>query len=364
MFGLKVRKRKAPSFWITFGISVFSVLLAVLIGSVILFLVGVNPVRVFYTIFRVPFGSLPGIIRTFTKMIPLLLVSAGLCVAFKARAWNIGAPGQMAIGSVAGVGIALFLFPNYPSHLLIPIIFVAGFLSGAGLAAVCAVLKYKINLNMVISTLLLNYVAFKLIDYLIYGPWQSEAAFAATRTIPDAARLPTLGNTDFHYPTLILGLVLAGAIFVILSRSSIGYELRIYGENPKAAEYVGISSFKIVVLAMLISGGLAGLAGVGEVAGIHYMLRHGVTGGGAVYTASYGYTAIFIAWLGRNHPFGSILSSFFVAGILVGGQAVQTQIEGVPYAMVIMILGLMLMILMAGEFLNRYKVTFGGRGGG
>lgn len=360
MLGLKFRKRTAPSFWVTLGISVLSILLTILISSILLFLIGVSPLKVWYTIFGVPFGSVSGVIRALTKMIPLVLVSVGLSVAFKAQAWNIGAPGQMAMGAIAGAGVALFLYPNYPSYLLIPIMFVSGFIAGASIAAVCAVLKYKINLNMVISTLLLNYFAFELIDYLIYGPWQSEAAFPQTRSIPDAARIPALGNTDFHYPTLILGLVLAGVTYVILSRTGIGYEIRVFGENPQAAEYAGISSFKVMLLAMVISGGLAGLAGVGEVAGVHYVLRHGVTGGGAVYTASYGYTAIFIAWLGRNHPIGSILSSFFVAGILVGGQAVQSRIEGVPYAMVIMILGLMLMLLMAGEFLNRYRVTFEG----
>lgn len=338
--------------------SVISIGLAILFSSIIIILLGFNPVHVYSTMFLGSYGSFSGLARTATKAIPLLLVSLGLSLAFKAKAWNIGAPGQMAMGAIAGSSVALFLFPDLPAFTLIPLMFIAGFLAGAGLAAICAYLNDKIGLDMVISTLLLNYVAFKILEYLIYGPWQVAGGFPYTHDFSSTARLPVLAGTDFHYPTLILGLVIMVGMYILISRSSLGYEIRVFGENPQAAEYAGISSLKIIVTVMIISGGLAGLAGVGEVAGLHHMLRHGVTGAGAVYAASYGYTAIFIAWLGRNHPFGAALATVFVAGILVGGQDIQTQVAGIPYAMVSVILGLMLLILMAGEFLNRYKITF------
>lgn len=360
MFGMKLRKRKAASIWLKLGIAGFSIGLAMLISSIILVLRGFSPINVYSKLFGGAFGSKPGLLRTVTKMIPLLLVSLGLSIAFRARAWNIGAPGQMTLGAIVGGAVALFIFPDLPAYLLIPLIFIAGFLSGAGLAVICAILKDKIGLNMVISTLLLNYVMFKLLSYLIYGPWQTEIAFPFTETIPGSAYLPTLAGTDFHYPTFILAIVAMVGLYFFLTRSSWGYEIRVFGENPQAAEYAGISSFKVLVLVMAVSGGLAGLAGAGEVAGIHHMLRNGITGGGAVYAASYGYTAIFIAWLGRNHPFGAALASFFVAGILVGGHNIQVEVEGLPVAMVSVILGLFLLLLMAGEFLIQHRIEFGG----
>ncbi|KXB00241.1 hypothetical protein AKJ47_01485 [candidate division MSBL1 archaeon SCGC-AAA261G05] len=357
---MKLRKRRVASIWTKLGIAALSICLAILITSIMLILMGFNPANIYWRLFVGAFGTASGLLRTVTKTIPLLLVSLGLAIAFRAKAWNIGAPGQMAIGAIAGGGVALFLLPNLPPYLLIPLIFIAGFLSGAGLAAICAILNDKIGLDMVISTLLLNYVMFKLLNYLLYGPWQTEAAFPYTETIPTSAQLPTLAGTDFHYPTLILGIVTMGALYVFLTRSSWGYEIRVFGENPQASDYAGISSFKVLVLVMMISGGLAGLAGAGEVMGVHHMLRKGITGAGAVYAASYGYTAIFIAWLGRNHPIGVGLASFFVAGILVGGQNLQAEVAGLPYAMVSVILGLMLLLLIAGEFLIRHRIEFGG----
>lgn len=359
MFGLKVEKRSTSSFWIILSVSIFSVGLALLISSIIVSLVGFNPIRVYSNIFVGAFGNLQGIARTVTKTIPLLLVSIGLSFAFKAKAWNIGAPGQMVMGAIAGSGVALFLFPNLPAYFLLPLMFVAGFIAGAGFAAVCAFLNDRIGLDMVISTLLLNYVAFKFLGYLLYGPWQKTGlGFPYTAPFPDAGKIPTLWGTGIHYPTLILGLVVMVFVYIILSRTSFGYEIRVFGENRQAAEYAGISSFKVIMFVMIISGGLAGMAGVGEAAGVHYMLKQGVTGAGGVYVASYGYTAIFIAWLGRNNPIGAGLASFFVAGILVGGQKVQ--LIGLPYAMVPALLGLMLMILMGGAILIRYKISIRG----
>lgn len=360
MFGMKLKKRKAASIWLKLGIAALSIGLAILISSVILILRGFSPISVYSKLFGGAFGTQAGLYRTITKMIPLLLVSLGLSIAFRAKAWNIGAPGQMTLGAIAGGAVALFVFPNLPAYLLIPLMFIAGFLSGAGLAVICAILKDKAGLNMVISTLLLNYVMLKLLSYLLYGPWQTAAAFPYTESIPKAAHLPTLAGTDFHYPTFILGIIVMVGLYILLTRSSWGYEIRVFGENPQAAEYAGISSFKILVLVMAISGGLAGMAGAGEVAGIHHMLRRGITGAGGVYAASYGYTAIFIAWLGRNHPFGAVLSSFFVAGILVGGHNIDVEVAGLPIAMVSVILGLFLLLLMAGEFLIRHRIEFGG----
>lgn len=355
MLKLKLEKRATASPWIKFKSVVISVAIALLVGGLILLSLGFNPLYAYFEMFIMAFGSLIGIERIIIKTIPLLLLSVGLSVAFKAKNWNIGAPGQMAIGSIAATGVALFLFPNLPGVLLLPLMFIAGFAAGAGLATICAILKIKVNLNMVISTLLLNYVAFKFLEYLLYGPWQATGGYPYSKSLPSSAKLPRIGKTGIPYPTLLLAIILTVVMHLILSKSKLGYEIRAFGENREAAEYAGINEFKITILVMVISGGLAGVAGVGEVAGVHHILEKGITGAGAVYVSSYGYTAIFIAWLGRNSPLKVSLPSFFVAILLIGGQGLQ--LVGIPYAFVVAILGLMLLFLMAGSILINYRIV-------
>lgn len=358
MLGLKMEKRAVPSPKTEIGVSVFSICIALLVGSVLIWVQGFNPLHVYSEMFSAGFGSLSAFAMTVTKAIPLLLISVGLTLAFKAGAWNIGAPGQMIVGAIAGTGIALFLPFDLPPLAHVILISITGFAAGAGLAAVCAFLNSKIGLDMVISTLMMNYVAFKLLQYLVFGPWQIPGArFPYSAEFPTTAQLPTIPGTRIHYPTLVIGIIAASLIYMLVKRTKLGYETRVFGENPRAADYAGISKFKIIMLVMIISGGLAGLAGAGEIMGIHHMLKLGVDGAGAIYAASYGYTAIIAAWLGRRSPPSAALAAFFVAGILVGSHRVQ--ILGLPFAMVSVILGIILLGLIGGAILAEYKITLG-----
>lgn len=355
MLRLELEKRLTITPWIQLKVTIISIAIGLLFNSLLLLFLGFNPVYAYAEIFLIAFGSIYGIASVLIKVIPLLLIALGLAIAFKAKTWNIGAPGQMTLGSITGAGVALFLSPYVPTALVLPLMFTVGFSAGAGLAIICAFLKIKVDLNMVISTLLLNYVVQQLLSYLIYGPWQA-GGLPHTKLIPPATRLPTLGRSGIPYPTLFLALAVLGITYFLLSKSKLGYEIRAFGESREAAKYAGISNLKITMVVMILSGGLAGLAGVGEVAGVHHALKPGITGGGAVYGTSYGYTAVFIAWLGRNHPLGVLFATFFVAIILIGGQGLQ--LIGIPYAAVIAILGLMLLTLMAGGILVEYRVKY------
>ena len=362
MLGLKIEKRAVPSPWIELGISVLSVIIALLAGTILLLVQGFNPLHIYSTLFSQAFGSFPALARTLTKTIPLLLIGVGLALAFKAKAWNIGAPGQMIIGAIAGTAVALFLPFNLPAPVHIALIFITGFAAGAGWAAICALLNHKIGLDMVICTLMLNFIAFKLLNHLIFGPWQMPGVpFPTTAIFPASAQLPTLTGGHIPYPTLAIGIIVVLLIHILTSITKLGYEIRVFGENPRAAEYAGISRFKVIMFVMVISGGLAGLAGAGEVTGVYHMLKLGVDGAGAVYSAGYGYTAIIVAWLGRNSALGSALTAFFIAGILVGGYGLQI-VERVPYAMVSALLGLILITLVGGAILSRYRITFRRKG--
>lgn len=355
---IKLRKKAGSSLLREAGIVAMSLIIAMLVGYVILWIEGFDPSDIYVRMFRGGFGSITALGRTITRTIPLLLMGVGLALAFKAKAWNIGCPGQMIMGAIAGAGVALFIPFNLPKPLHITLIFIVAFIAGAGFSAICAYLKYKIGLNMVISTLMLNYVALNFQRYLLFGPWQAPGiGFPATSSFPETARLPTLFGTSIHYPTLILGIFASVLLYVLINRTRQGYEIRVFGENPMAAEYAGISKFKILMLVMIISGGLAGLAGAGEITGIHHMLREGVDGAGAVYATSFGYIAIIVAWLGKNTIIGSSIAAFFIGGLLIGG--IRIQLVGVPYALVSMLLGLILLGLVGGAFLSRYNILIG-----
>jgi simple sugar transport system permease protein len=353
---LKVEKRAIPTPWVEFSILGLSLVIALVTGGLLLWSQGFSPFRVYSILFSGGFGSTQAVSVTLSRTIPLLLIGVGLALAFSAKAWNIGAPGQMLMGAIVGGGIGLFLHASIPAPAHIALMFVAGGAAGAGFAAICAFLNVRLGLDMVIGTLMLNFVALKLLTYLLDGPWQGSAGFLFTDPLPAQLHLPTLAGTRIHYPTLIVGIAAATFVHMLMRRTKLGYEIKVFGENPRAAEYAGINKFKVIMLVMATSGALAGLAGVGEVAGIHHMLKLGVDGSGLAYVTSYGYVAIIVAWLGRRNALGSALAAFFVAGILSGGQNLQI-VMGIPYAMVSAILGLILIGLIGGAILARYKIV-------
>jgi simple sugar transport system permease protein len=196
------------------------------------------------------------------------------------------------------------------------------------------------------------YIASELVNYLVYGPWKgaSEMGFPYTEKFSPSAQLPRLLRTRIHYPTLIVGVVLAVLTYLLIQRTKLGFEIRVTGQNPEAARYAGMNYLKTVLLVMLLSGGLAGLAGVGEVAGIHYRLRYpqGVSPG-------YGFTAIIVAWLARLSPLAVIITAFLIGGLLVGGDAIQVAL-GLPVATIHLFNGVILLFVLGGDLFTRYQI--------
>lgn len=345
---IRLEKREYESKLLSVGVSFLMLFLALLAVAIIFWAYGVNPAVAYGKIFRGAFGSLYGFSETIVKAIPLLLCGIGLTLAFKALIWNIGAEGQLLIGAVAATGIALNL--TAPSYVILPLMFAAGFVAGAAWSLLPAILKAKLNVNEVITTLMLNYIALKLVEYLVYGPWRGpeEWGFPYTSKFPPEARLPRIPGTRIHYPTLIIGVIAVVATYILLNKTKIGYEIRVVGENIDAARYAGINYLKTVLLVMVVSGGLAGIAGVGEVAGIQHRLRMGISPG-------YGYTAIIVAWLGGLNPWVTLASSILLGGLLVGGDIIQTSL-GLPVAAIDIFNGIILIFIIAGEILKRYKI--------
>ena len=350
---VKIEKRLTPSRWVSVAAPILSLTLALLVIALVFWGYGVDPLLAYRRIFRGAFGSLYGLSETTVKAIPLMLCGVGLAVAFKALVWNIGAEGQLLIGAICATWVALYALPDAPAIVLLPCMFAAGFLGGALWGIIPGILKAKLRANEVITSLMMVYIASELVNYLVYGPWKGaeEWGFPYSSKFPPAAQLPRLFNTRIHCPTLILALALALLVYVLVMRTRLGYEIRVTGENPEAARYAGMDYFRTVVLVMLISGGLAGLAGVGEVAGIHHRLRYpqGISPG-------YGFTAIIVAWLGRLNPLTIILTSLLFGGLLVGGDALQVAM-GLPVATINLFNGVILFFVLGGELLTRYKIT-------
>ena len=346
----KIEPRADPSWKLTLGVTVFSALLALPIIAVIFWGFNVNPVQAYSVIFEGAFGDWYGFSETLTKAIPLILCSVGLSLAFQTGFYNIGAEGQLLIGAIFSTWVALN-FGHLPSIIVLPGMLLAGFIGGGLWGLIPTYLRVRFETNEVITTLMMNYIASKTLDYLVYGPWRGkeEWGFPYTSKFNTNAWLATYGTTRIHYQTLIFAVLAGIALYLILNRTKVGFETRIVGKNPEAARYLGISYQRIFMIVMLISGGLAGIAGFGEVAGIQHRLRPGISPG-------YGFTAIIVAWLGRLHPLSTMLVAVLYGGLLVGGEMLQIRL-GLPSATIQLFNGIFLLTILSGEFLLRNKIT-------
>ncbi len=332
----------------------FSIMAGLFAIGLIFLAFGVNPVFAMMKIFTGSFGSMYGIKETVTKAIPLILIGVGLAIAFRAKFWNIGAESQLLMGAIFGTWVGLNWGPHLPAPMIIPLMFLAGFIGGALWGLIPAFLKIRFSINEVISTLMMNYICAEFLTFLIVGPWKGKTKFGFPYTddLPASAILGVIPGSRIHYVTLIVALLVVFILGVIIYKTRFGYEVRVIGENPEAARYAGIDFFRTTLIIMAISGGVAGLAGVGEVAGIHHYLSYP-----ASISSGYGFTAIIVAWLAKLNPFFVIVAGIFFAGILVGGDAIQISL-GLPAATVQIFNGTLLVFLIMGDYFLKHRITF------
>ncbi len=347
-----LEKRADSSLICNIVIPLISIVLALIVGAVFLFIAGHNPYAAYLAMFDGGFGSFYGLSETIVKAIPLMLCALGISLAFRMQLWNIGAEGQLHMGAFGATWVAL-TYPDAPAVILIPAIFLAGIICGGIWGLLPAVPRAYMGVNEIITTLMLNYVAILWVDYLVYGPWKDPAGlnFPLTAEFSAAATLPTLFGTRIHFG-LIIALLLAVLIHLSIKYSRFGYEIRVIGESPAAARYAGMSISKNILLVMLASGAICGLAGAVEVSGLMHRLQHGFSPG-------YGYTAIIVAWLAKLHPAAIILVAVLFGGLQAGGFSLQTS--GIPAAMVLMLQGLILFFVLGGEIFTRYQLKIKNR---
>jgi simple sugar transport system permease protein len=342
-----LEKRERASGLVKIAIAGSSILLSLLAGATLFWAVGLDPWQV-YLKFGQVFLTSTGLAETLVRATPLMLIALGLIPAFRSGFWNIGAEGQLHMGAF-GATLVVMTLAEMLGGSLIPLMLVVSFLLGSIWGVIPAILRAKLQVNEVLTTLMMNFIAILWIDYLVYGPWRDPEGygFPLTAMFPEAARLPGLLGTRVHTGFLI-GLVTTVVIYIIMNWTILGYSIKVTGDSPQAARYAGISYTKTIILVMIISGGLAGLAGMGLVSGIVFRLRHGISPG-------YGYTAIIVAWLGRLNPWATAVSSILFGGLLVGGDVLQMAFD-LPVATVFVFQALILIFLLVGEVFYRYRI--------
>jgi ABC-type uncharacterized transport system permease subunit len=328
---------------------VTTIVLAMVVGAIPLVWMRINPLSAYKSLIIGSCGDTYGISETLVKAIPLMLCGLAVALPLRANLWNIGGEGQFLMGAFGASVVALYL-PQLPGFVLIPCMILAGFLAGAFWGLIPGILNARFKISEIIVTLMLNYIALNWVAYLVYGPMRDRKGysnFPLTPKFVQHAWFPRIPKTRLHIG-LMLALITAIILYLVIKKMKIGYEIRIVGANPNVAQYGGIDTTKITILVMTFAGGIAALAGVGDVAALHHQLRKDIAIG-------YGYTAIPVALLGKGHPLGIILSAFLFAAMLVGGANMQQDL-GVPVALVSIIQALVVLFIVAGDTLQKYRI--------
>jgi simple sugar transport system permease protein len=333
---------------------VLAVALTLIAGVIMFVTLGFDPGRSLYVYFINPLTTVYGWSELAVKAVPLALIGIGLSLGFRANVWNIGAEGQFTLGAVAGGGIAIW-FHDSESLWLLPSMFIAGVVGGMVWAAIPAWLRTRYNANEILTSLMLTYVATLLLSWLVHGPWRDPTGFnfPESRMFPDAGVLPIiLDETRLNIGLIIAILVVIGG-WVIVSRSFIGFQIKVVGQAPSAAGYAGFSENRLIWFTFLFSGALAGLAGMMEAAGpIGQLLP--------IISPGYGFTAIIVAFLGRLHPVGVLLAAILIALSYIGGEQAQIELKQ-PKAVTGVFQGMLLFFLLGTDVLIRYRIRFGRR---
>jgi ABC-type uncharacterized transport system permease subunit len=337
---------------------VFATLAALLIGAVMLLFLRVSPIEAYTALWEGAFGSSNAFAETLVKATPLLLVAIGICISFRGDVINIGGEGQMIIGAIFATWVGL-TFTGLPGWLVITLAMLAGFVGGAIWGGIPGFLKAYFSVNEILSTVMMNAIAVQLMNFLLRGPMidPSQAELASkipqTARLLDIFRLPRLVPTRLHLGALI-AVLLAVLVYILLWRTTLGYRIRAVGQNPHASRYAGIKVPRYIVLALLLSGAFAGLAGAIQVYGVNYrMITDGSASG---FTGSAGFNGIVAALFGQLHPIWSIPASVLFGALLVGANSMQRVVQ-VPSALVIALNGLVVVFVVSSEIIRRRRQT-------
>jgi simple sugar transport system permease protein len=334
--------------WVRPLIPLAAILVTFIITSLLILAARANPFEAYYYFLIAPLSGQTSAIEVLVKSTPLLLTGAAVTFAFSAGYWNIGAEGQLLAGAIAAAGLGMVL-NGVPPVLAIPVMIVGGFLAGMAWAAIPALLKVKLAVDEVVTTLLMNTIIVYLISYLLNGAWRDPVSgWPQSPQIADTAMFVKLIPRSRLHLGFLLAWVVIGLIWLILNRTRLGMHMRASGQGPEAARFAGVNVKRTVLVAALVSGGIAGLAGVSEVAGIHFHLIEAIS-------ANYGYNGIIVATLGALNPFGASLAALFIGLIDTGAQSVSRAL-GVPIYLGNVVQATLLLVTLGMLLLQNYRI--------
>jgi len=348
---LKLEARPQPSRLWSYASPLLALAATVVIGLVLFSLLGKDPVKGLLVFFWEPIKTGYALGELVVKATPLLLIALGLAVCFRSNVWNIGAEGQYVLGAIGASGVALMADPASGSWMVVAVL-LAGVLGGMVWAGLTALLRDRFNANEILVSLMLVYVAVQLLGYLVFGPWKDPHGynFPQTQTFEAATRIPRLFAGSRVNIGVILALAGVAAVWVFLFRTRAGFAQQVGGLAPAASRYAGFSARGALWTALLVSGGLAGLAGALEVAGPIGQLTPYVPAG-------YGFAAIIVAFVGRLHPVGMVFSALLMSMFYIGGELAQSRL-GLPKSLTGVFQGLLLFSLLACDTLVNYRLRW------
>ncbi len=336
------RSRRLPGWTTALVAPLAGVLAGLAVGALLILIAGADPVAAYAVMLKGAFGGPRQIEETLLKTAPLLLIGLGLTAAFRARVWNIGGEGQYYIGALFGGTIAL-TFPGWPRPLLIAAMLLGGAIGGILWAALAGLLKVRRGMSEIISTLMLNYIAILLVQYVARGPLQQPGGYLPeSAQFVQAARMPILLGNRIHLG-VFLALLFIPIVYALLWSTPLGFRLRAVGSRASVARYAGINVERIILFALTFSGALAGLAGIIEVSTLHTRLKGDISGG-------YGFSGILVALLGRMHPVGVAIASLFFAALTIGAQTMHV-VYGLPDALASAIQAIVVLCVLAADAL-------------
>lgn len=344
----RLEARPEPSRAMMVASPLIAALAMLITGSVLFSVLGQEPLHAFYIYFIKPASTAYGVGELLLKATPLTLCGVGLALGFRASVWNIGADGQLTLGAIAGGCVALY-FQDVESAWVLPLMLLAGALGGMAWAAIPALLRTRFNTSEILVSLMLVYVAYLLLSYLVHGPLKDPEGFnfPQSKMFSDAALLPLLVEGLRTNAAFILSLIFVAGAWFFCTKSFAGYRMQVSGMAPAAAAYAGFGEERNVWLAFMISGAMAGIAGVGEVAGPIGQLQPSVSPG-------YGFAAIIVAYVGRLHPLGVLLAALLMSLLYIGGESAQMELQ-LPSAITGLFQGLLLFYLLAADLFIHYR---------
>ncbi|MDR3171960.1 MAG: ABC transporter permease [Treponema sp.] len=321
---------------------------ALIASALIMALMGYNPLDVYAKMLAGSLGTAYRFKETVHKAIPLAVLSLGTAIAFRMKFWNIGQEGQFYLGAY-GASLIAFSFPTLPTLLLLPLMFIAAFLFSGIWALIPALLKARFSTSETLVTLMLNYVAAKWISFLQYGPWKDPAGSGFPKIAPFSqnAVLPAVFGIHAGW---IIALVLAALMYFMLKRTKLGYEIDVLGESEATARYAGMHVLRIMIVAIMLSGGLCGMAGMMQASAVERSLSDQLSGG-------LGFTSVITSWLARLNPLVIVVISFLFSMLIQGGNFLQSSLQ-IPASIASILQGIIIFFVLGSEFFIRYRFVW------